>query len=193
MTHARRWRDAAILVLVLGLLSAWAFFRTSPAEGQLGWGQGALLLVATNGLWALLALPFVQRTLLADTRLRKGDDALARWAVTPTDWNRFVIAERERSAVPGAPANLVSTSRRVPPEGLEVIIGRDAIIVGDEYHPLRALGRLGPAGPAWVSLPLPALQYHVAVTDATDTLVDRVIRVPVAQSAQAAARALATG
>lgn len=193
MPNARWWRDAALVFLALGAVSGAAFIVTSPTDGHFSWREAALLLSATSGIWALLSLPFVQRTYRSDARLRGGEGVLARWTLTPAEWDRFVTAERNRSGRTGAPTNLVSADRRVPPGGLEVIIGVDAIIVGDEYHRLHALGRLGPGGPSWVSTPVPVLEYHLVDTDSTDAFVDRVIRVPVAPSSVTAARALAKG
>lgn len=191
MPEATWWRNVTIALVALGICCAAAFIATTPADGQLGWHRGLLLLGGTAGLWAALSLPFVLRTYRRDAALRAGEGVRAQWVLTPSEWERFVREESARPAVPETPANLVSLRRQVPAEGLTVLIGTDGVIVGAEYHHLLpGIGRLRARGPFWSAGSPARLEYRLVVTDANDALVDRVLRIPVAEQAEAAARSL---
>jgi len=107
---------------------AWSFADGAPPAART---PGAMALV----LGTLAALNYVYAQSLM-TRIRRGENLVARWRVSPSILARFEQAERARKRG----KNNWGGWRKQRPQGLEVIFARDAVVVGDTYFTLRKGG-----------------------------------------------------
>lgn len=72
----------------------------------------------------------------AKDALTRGEDVIARWRVEPVSWRAFVAHEQTLDADSNAPRNELSIRGAAPDDGIDVIVGRSAIQVGDGIHAL---------------------------------------------------------
>lgn len=107
---------------------AWSFVGDAPVAART---LGAMALA----LGTLAALNYVYAQSLM-RRVRRGEDLVARWRVSPSTLARFEQAERARKRG----KNNWGGWRKHRPQGLEVIFAREAVVVGDTYFTLRKGG-----------------------------------------------------
>jgi hypothetical protein len=138
MRNPRHWRNLALAVLassLLALLLPWMLPPEAAGDGL----RGGLFLY---GLIALFGGGFTfvsaHRDLRAKEALARGEDVIARWRLSPDEWRAFLALNRQRGATDDTPNELVSREG-IPPEGVEVIIGQEAVQVDGSIHriPLR--------------------------------------------------------
>ncbi len=86
-------------------------------------------------------------------RLRAGRGIIARWHVTPAEWERFRAFDSTRAAQAPELRNELRVRREIPPEGVDVIVGCRQLIVDRSYHALRAWASPSFRGVNWVSAP----------------------------------------
>lgn len=134
MRDSRRWRNLSLVVLA-----------TAPPALALPWLLPAD--VAGDGLrgglfcYGLMALFFggdaaisLHRNLRAKAALARGEDVIARWRLSPEQWRAFLALDgRAPDSGPG-PANELTPRDDIPPDGVEVIVGRDAVLVDGSIH-----------------------------------------------------------
>jgi hypothetical protein len=127
-----------------------ALWFLAAALGAVGLVVGDHLYEQLGDLWAILLLvPCISAILFGvvlgsmsllaafgEWRLRRGVNALARWAVEPAAWESFRAVNDRRGA---EGPNLTSDYTPQPAEGraVEVIFGRRSVIVDGYYSPLR--------------------------------------------------------
>lgn len=159
MRKPGHWRAIALAVLPLGALLVLAANRQEGQSAGLAFGLPGLCLLAFGvvaGLWA-------HRAARAQARLQRGQGVLARWRVDAATWRAF--RERERNAGAGGNAlpDELSMPDDAPVDGIEVIVGEDAVAVGDSVLVLPRHGtpevleadlRDGGAGPHFAELRL---------------------------------------
>lgn len=72
----------------------------------------------------------------AKEALACGEDIIARWRVDAAAWREFVAADREWNRTRDALTNELSLPASVPGEGVEVVVGRNAVQIGESIHRL---------------------------------------------------------
>jgi len=136
MRHPERWRNVGLVACIAGIAIAAAPFLLPAATA--GDGVRAALFslgitaVIFGGATALLG----HRDVRAKAALARGEDVLARWHVDAATWRAFLAADSHaRDGLPWLP-NELSVADDVPTDGVEIIVGRDAIEVGGSVHVL---------------------------------------------------------
>ena len=125
--------------------------------------------------------------------LRAGRGIVGRWPVGAERWAQFRVLEEARRADPTAPRNEYDLPPRDPPLPVTIIIGPDAVLIGDSFHALegglpalvRAESVFGP--PLCIEIGI----YYPQGGDSDDAF-ENVLRFPVGAGADAeAAKVLA--
>ncbi len=138
MRDPHRWRTIGLWGLGLGALSL--------ALLPLGYDQGvgvrfALMWVGAMGVMfgGFLAL-FQHQYVRAKQALARGEDIIARWRVEADDWQRFLASDPQWSSHANGRLNEFSPSEAAEPNGVEVIVGKVGVQIGDSVHrlPLRS-------------------------------------------------------
>ena len=133
MRDPHRWRTIGLWGLGLGTLSLTAWFWAGG-----GFSVGArvalfvfgALAVAFGGLMAF----FQHQNVRAKEALARGDDVIARWRVEAEGWQRFVASDPLWTSHAQGRVNEFSPSEAAEPNGVEVIVGKAAILIGDSIH-----------------------------------------------------------
>ena len=191
MRNPHRWRTIGLWGLGLGALSLAALW--------LGNGHSTGVWIALFWFGAvgvvfggMLAL-FQHQNVRAKERLARGEDIIARWRVEAEDWQRFVATDPQWSSHANGRLNEFIPSEAPEPNGVEVIVGKAAVQIGDSIHrvPLRSTpeiteARLHDGTPPVIELLLyyPAYAGPSTVNPARYTA----LRFPVGRGATADAR-----
>ncbi len=138
MRDPHRWRTIGLWCLGLGALSlAWLWTGAGHSVGV----RGALIFLGAVGVvfGGLLAL-FRHQDVRAKQALARGEDIIARWRVEAEDWQRFVALNRQWPSGANGRLNEFIPSEAAEPNGVEVIVGKAAVQIGDSIHrvPLRS-------------------------------------------------------
>ncbi|MGE3396918.1 MAG: hypothetical protein AB7H79_08460 [Sphingomonas sp.] len=200
MGHEGPTRNAA-LSLLLGLAVAalgLGYIFWALASFDIGMRLGQLTPAATLpgfvaiglGLW--LALRAVLLLRLRNALLR-GEGAIARWQVPAAEWEAWRIHDDARSASWSTLRNKLPLSAAPPPmEGVPVVIGAQAFVVGEAIVPLNVAG-FGPFA-IWqlcdVSLvegPSPCLEYSRYIRGHSGPEI-QLVRIPVGAAGRAGAQ-----
>lgn len=192
MPAPRRWRNIAAVLAAAGIAALLAGIFAPDAsiseDARIGAVVAGGVLSLLCAIWAVVK----HREVRQRERLARGEDVIARWRVDPDTWQRFADLDatlrEEQDAVaehepPGA-----------APSGVEVVVGRDAVQVGDALHRVPEHGnpevqwaRLDDGRLRLAFVELSLLHHPARVGDPpTQTL----LRFPVADGSLAAARAV---
>ncbi len=68
--------------------------------------------------------------------LRRGENVIAHWMVSPEDFATFVANNTARNALGADYRNDWKPPKKVPCQGLEVVFGKDIVMVGDRFFGL---------------------------------------------------------
>ncbi len=68
--------------------------------------------------------------------LRRGENVIARWTVSPDDYAAFIANNAARNALGPAYQNDWKLPKTIPPQGLAVVFGQDMVMVGDRFFGL---------------------------------------------------------
>jgi hypothetical protein len=121
------------------------------------------------------------------SKLQAGVDLLARWMVTPGEWERFRAFDRIRAAAAPGLINDIAYDEERPESAVEVRVGKHSAQVGDSYHVLRPWGIPGLQQIYW--LPAPAdpecLEFHVIYPRRYGAGIRMTVRFPVSPAARA--------
>jgi hypothetical protein len=133
MRNPGRLRTIALGFVASGVVTGAVAATPDASAGMraaLGIYGGLATLIGAISAWIL------QRDVQAQAALTRGEDVLARWRVAPENWRRFVAADAARDATP---LNELAPRDDAPVSGVEVIVGRTAILIGDMVRrlPLR--------------------------------------------------------
>ena len=133
MPRTRFWRGFWYAVAIAGVVA----MAAGGIGGEAWFARDLVVGLLTFGFFALLVGGIFGATLHGQLRqyakLRRGEDVLAKWRVDPDTWQAFVQQEREwRDA--GFVPNELAIPAKVPAAGVEVIVGRGAVLVGDSLH-----------------------------------------------------------
>ncbi len=119
-----------------GLVAALAAFLL-PGPAAPDWVRTCLFIYASSAiLFGGGTALFRHFDVRAKEALARGEDIIARWRVDATAWNEFVAADREWNRSPDALANELSPPDTVPGEGIEVIVGKNAVQIDQSIHRL---------------------------------------------------------
>lgn len=130
-------------------------------------------------LWMLLST-------IGYLRLMAGKDVIARWHVSPAEWDRFRAFDTVRAAEHLALRNDLRLRKQTPLQGVDVIVGRRSIIVDGSYHSIT--GRpVGGRQVNWLTAPADpeCIEFPKAYARSKGGTVDLTLRVPVPASARA--------
>ena len=138
MRNPQRWRTIGLWCLGLGTLSFATLWLGGPhTEGV--WA--ALFSFGAMGviLGGLVAF-FQHQNVRAKQALEGGKDLIARWRVEADDWRRFVASDPQWSSHANGRLNEFTPSDAIQPDGVEVIVGKIGVQIGDSTHrlPLRS-------------------------------------------------------
>jgi hypothetical protein len=130
--------------------------------------------------------------------LRRGENVIARWMVSADDYTTFVANDAARNALGPACRNDWKPPKKTPPAGLEVVFGRDIVMVGDRFFGLVNTGMFAFEGVQILPGNPLAIEFGTVSTTFRDTgsstRVDTrrgVLRIPIGRLARAeAARVL---
>jgi len=141
MRDPHRWRTIGLWCLGLGALSlAWLWVGGPHTEGV--WA--ALFFFGAVGVVFGGFVAFFQHQYVrAKQALARGEDIIARWRVEAADWQRFVASDPQWSSHANGRLNEFRPSEAAEPNGVEVIVGKAGVQIGDSIHrlPLRSTRR----------------------------------------------------
>ena len=183
-------RNAATgwLAAFAGLASVMSLLRApGPAHG---WPDVVMVFAVSFAGFALFAIPFYQLEASRYHRLMRGEDVIARWTVSERDWKHFVMDEPARNSAKGADANIIELNPKMTAQGVDVVIGKNAIIVGGDFHSLPRAGLSRIYGPSWLNGSPPCLEFIVSSPNTREITSAWTLRFPVAQGAQSQAAAV---
>lgn len=134
MQGTRFWRNFFIALALAGALAGvTAYVQTEEAIGvdaRIGLMVLAMFAIPIGVVSALVQ----QSKLRLRRKLASGEDVLARWRVDTDTWQTFVTVDAERQAVADMPANELAFPDVVSAAGVDVIVGRGAVQVGNSLH-----------------------------------------------------------
>jgi hypothetical protein len=115
-----------------------AFWLPADAAGDTARGVlfvYGLMAMVFGGLSAL----FRHREAQAKAALARGEEVLARWVVDTEAWREFAAGAHQFNEAEGVPNEFLIPDT-IPAAGLEVIVGKGAIQIGDSIHVLPRRG-----------------------------------------------------
>ena len=138
MRNSDRTRTIGLWCFGLGLLSlaAWFWVSTDHVGVRVALFFFGAMGVIFGGMFALFAHQYVR----AKQALARGEDIIARWRVEADDWQRFVAQDPSWSSHANGRSNEFSPSEVAESNGVEVIVGKAAVQIGESFHrvPLRS-------------------------------------------------------
>ena len=172
------------LNLVLLAVGAALFVTGASGVERTGEDWRSIAVMVAGATLAPIALMFVIFALLHTRglgKLRAGVGVIARWSVTPEEWEQFRAFDRIRAASGANLANEMIYDEERPSWPVAIIGGRKSAVIGDSYHVLRRGGI--PALTALYWLPPPAdpecIEFHVAYPRYRSTSLRLTLRFPV--------------
>lgn len=186
---ARTLSPEAWLYLALTLLGAAMFAISIFGRQAIGDLDLTVALFAGGFLTAAVSLALLVRELWRTrerSRLVSGQKALARWHVDAASWAAFRAFDK---AQPCEWASLAHLPDTIPAQGIEVIVGARAALIGELYcllhgemNVLRAIDWLTPAPPA-----PEFIEFRIVVHRYRMTPAHRSLRVPAPTATRPAA------
>lgn len=159
IAHAQLGKTTSTIVAIIGLSLAIIFLFTF--------------------FWALFSA-------IGYARLIAGHDVIARWHVTPADWDRFRTFDKVGAAEDPSLRNDMRIRKQTPSQGVDVIVGRGSIIVDFSYHSIS--GRAGGGRQInWLNAPVDpeCIEFPKSYPRSRGGTVDLTLRVPVPAPARA--------
>jgi hypothetical protein len=191
MGRPQRARNWALLLSFIGvacIVAAFVLDRFKPP----GWvqpvlGAGGINLTIIGSAFAAFGALDTRRL----RRLREGVDVLARWTVKPKQWQAFLELNERLNAIKGNRLCVVDARLDPHSDGVEVIAGKNAILIGNDFHALPLRGILFISGPFWHDGPPACMEFILTSTGRNSST--WALRVPIAAGAEIAARIVGTG
>ena len=152
MRNPRRRLGQWLAVGLVGGSVALAAAFSSDWIGELP----SILIASISGAFVMFSLVgglMSVSAAIGHARLMSGRGVIARWHVTPGEWDRFRAFDASRTAQHPALVNELAMRESTPKEGVDMIVGRTQVIVDGSYHTLRfhALPEL--RGVGWLNAP----------------------------------------
>ncbi len=122
--------------------------------------------------------------------LLAGRDVLARWHLTADEWERFREFDRRRGESDTRLFNDLLYDKERQHRGIDVIVGKKSVLVGESYHGLRKAGIPGLTAIQWLDVPAdPAcLEFGIVYPRHRTTPVHLAFRFPFPAAARGDAR-----
>ena len=138
MRHPNRWRTIGLCYLGVGVLS-FALLWLGRPHGEGVW-SALFFFGATGVLFGGMLAFFQHQYVRAKQALARGEDIIARWRVEADDWQRFVASDPQWSSHANGRFNEFIPSEAGEANGVEVIVAKAAVQIGDSFHrlPLRS-------------------------------------------------------
>ncbi len=175
LARARRFVQVGLLLAVLGV----AAITTAGISGVTGATRDITILIGFIAAGTGLLLVYVGwRTL----RLASDDNVIARWTVTPDEWERHVAACRMREEMPGALPGTVPLDLDIGSAGIEVVALRRGFRVGDTFHEIGTLGA-EVLDMRVVDSPVRLFEFNLIIATGRTSSIRRGVRIPVAADA----------
>ncbi len=182
LARARRFVQFGLGVLLLGaLVMSWILVRHTgsdlPAIAEITlYGAfvvgGSGLIVAWVGWRAL--------------RLGSDAQAIARWHLSPSEWQGYVAACRLRETMPGALPGAVPLDLPVSANGIDVVALRRGFRLGDSFHEVGTLSA-EVLDMRVVDSPARMLEFNMRYSTGRTSSVRHGVRIPIAADATALA------
>jgi hypothetical protein len=175
--------------LAVALLGGGAALAAAFSADWIGAVPSAVI-TSFGGIFAIFGLFGVLMSVFAaigHARLMSGRGVIARWHITPDEWDRFRALDAIRAAQGPTLLNELPIRHETPTQGVDVIVGRTQLIVDGSYHTLRFRGLPELRGVGWLNAPADpeclefALLYPAGRYGGARLLS---LRVPVASSAR---------
>lgn len=166
------------IVLVL-LVNAFHAEIGAPANVILAiFGVALAVICLGTFFWALSAA-------IGYSKLRSGKNVIARWHVTPGDWERFRALDKLRAAEQYWLRNDMRIRKQTPLQGVDVVVGDSSIIVDGSYHSIYARSVDGRTI-NWLNAPADpeCLEFPKVYARSKGGTVNLTLRVPVPASAR---------
>ncbi|CAN5758628.1 hypothetical protein BH20VER1_BH20VER1_04140 [soil metagenome] len=139
MRNPHRTRIGGLWAVGLGALSlgAWLWLGVDVSAGV----QIPLLFFGSAGvIFGGFFAWFGQQAVRAKAALARGENIIARWRVKAEDWQRFVASDPQWSSHAQGRLNEFIPSDVAEPNGVEVIVGKVGVQIGESIHPLPLRG-----------------------------------------------------
>ena len=138
MRNPHRSRAIALWAFGLGALSVATACLATDLDTVLS--IASLALGVTGVLYGGLLAFFQHQNVRAKEALERVEDIIARWRVEAEGWQRFLATDPQWSTHAQGRLNEFSPSGAAEPDGVEVIVGKVGVQIGDSIHrlPLRS-------------------------------------------------------
>ena len=93
---------------------------------------GSLSTLLISGVWLAVRWDEAKRYL----RLKAGKGVIARWTIDPARWEAFRGRSEEWDKRDGVRPNDANLKQTPGPSGMDVVVTKDGIAIGDEFSPL---------------------------------------------------------
>lgn len=122
--------------------------------------------------------------------LLAGRNVLARWHLTADEWERFRDFDRRRGETDTRLFNALLYGKERQHRGIDVIVGKTSVLVGESYHVLRRAGIPGLTAIHWLAAPAnpECLEFSIVYPRHRTTPVYLAFRLPFPTSARSDAR-----
>jgi hypothetical protein len=179
----------AFLWLLAALTGTALLVAVVSQRGELGkaaiilGGLAGLALFVLGGIFLLVLL----RPAFGEARLRGGFGVIARWSVSPEEWELFRAFDAARGAEQKGTLNVLRKRKRRPRRPVGVLVGHRQILVDGSYHGLNRFGVPELRAVGWLRLPgrPECLEFDLAYPRGdTGWVIPARLRVPVPPAAQ---------
>jgi hypothetical protein len=116
-----------------------------------------------------------------ELRLGSASQVIARWVVSPSEWQQYVEACQLRLAMPGALPGAVPLDVSIPAQGIEVLALRKGFRIRDSFHEVGTLGA-ELLDVRVVDQPVHMLEFNMLYATGKTSSVRLGVRVPLASS-----------
>ncbi|MEO6365309.1 MAG: hypothetical protein ABIO38_04565 [Luteimonas sp.] len=148
MRNSRRWQIVSWTVLLSAPFALVLPWLLSPDAASDGLKAGLFCYGLMALVFGVAAVSSVHREQRARQALARGEGVLARWRLTAQEWGEFTAFEQQRQQQqqqqqqqqPGSPPyNELILPGGIPTEGVDVVVGQDAVQIHDSLFrlPLR--------------------------------------------------------
>jgi hypothetical protein len=186
MGRPRRARNISFALSLIGvacIAAAWLLDKFKHPSwitpGLAGCGINLTIIGLAFAIWGAIDTRRMRR-------LREGIDVLAKWTVKPADWQAFLDLNARLNTIKGNKLCVVAARLDPNSDGVEVIAGKSAILIGEDFHALPLRGIVFIAGPYWHDGPPGCLEFILTSTGRNTSTWS--LRIPVAKGAEGDAR-----
>lgn len=186
MRNPGRTARRSSIVAGVAIASGAAVVQFHDFESQ---SVAPILVMSVGFTTALFALGVLVHALVAARRLRRlrgGEGLIARWRLTPDEWRAFVYWDQQRNADDRAHMNTLTMRKRMPKEGIEVLVGEKELAVDGFVQSMRVGGFASSLeGIAWLEGAPSVIECWLRVPSGRHSTIVTSFRFPVASDARA--------